>query len=127
MMPPVSAPLHQPRTQEQFFSWASAQEGRYEFDGIRPVAMIRGDAGHSRIMQRLHPALGKRLEGGPCEPLGPDAGIETVNNAIRYPDALITCTPFDPAKRVIPGIVTVFEILNPTSGRIDRIVKVREY
>ncbi len=27
-------------TQEQFFSWAEAQETRYEFDGFHLVAMI---------------------------------------------------------------------------------------
>jgi Uma2 family endonuclease len=28
---------------------------------------------------------------------------------------------------VIPGVVVVFEVLSPTSGRTDRIVKLREY
>jgi Uma2 family endonuclease len=28
---------------------------------------------------------------------------------------------------VIPGAVVVFEVLSPTTGRTDRIVKVREY
>lgn len=123
----MSAPLHQPWTQEQFFSWASVQEGRYEFDGFHPVAMTGSNSAHSRVMQRLHLALGRRLEGGPCEPLGPDAGIETVNKAIRSPDALITCATLGLDDRIVPGVVTVFEILSPTSGRTDRIVKVREY
>ncbi len=30
----------QPMTHEQFFDWAQSQSGRYEFDGIRPVAMV---------------------------------------------------------------------------------------
>jgi Uma2 family endonuclease len=63
----------------------------------------------------------------PCEPLGPDAGVETVNKAVRYPDALVTCSQVDGESRLVPGVVVVFEVLSPTSGRIDRIVKVREY
>ena len=27
----------------------------------------------------------------------------------------------------MPGVVVVFEVVNPSSGRMDRIVKVREY
>ncbi len=29
--------------------------------------------------------------------------------------------------RTISGVVVVFEVLSPTSGRVDRITKVREY
>jgi Uma2 family endonuclease len=72
-------------------------------------------------------ALRSRLGLGPCEPLGPDAGVETVNGAVRYPDALVTCTRFDPDVRKIPGVVVVFEVVSASSGRVDRILKVREY
>jgi len=47
--------------------------------------------------------------------------------AIRYPDALVTCSRFENEDRVISGVIVVFEVLSPTSGRIDRILKVREY
>jgi Uma2 family endonuclease len=123
----MNVPLRTAWTQDQFFAWAESQEGRYEFDGFRPVAMTGGNAGHSRVIRGLQRALDTRLRGGPCEPLGPDAGVETVDNAIRYPDALVTCTKFENADRLIPGVIVVFEVLSPTSGRSDRIVKVREY
>jgi len=123
----MNVALRKPWTQEQFFSWAEAQDTRYEFDGFQPVAMTGGNAGHSRVFGNLLTALKIRLRGGPCEPLGPDAGVETVNKAVRYPDALVTCSKFDNAERTIPGVIVVFEVLSPTSGRIDRIVKVREY
>lgn len=123
----MSAPIRQPWTQEQFFSWAEAQDARYEFDGFRPVAMTGGIAGHSIIGRNLQTALHTRLRGSRCSSLGPDAGVETVNSAVRYPDALVTCSKFDVADRTIPGVVVVFEVVSPTSGRIDRIVKVREY
>jgi len=119
--------LRKPWTQERFFAWAEAQEIRYEFDGFQPVAMTGGNVGHSRITRNLNLALTVRLRGGPCEPLGPDAGVETVNKAVRYPDALVTCSKASDADRTVPGVVVVFEVLSPTSGRVDRIVKVREY
>jgi Uma2 family endonuclease len=124
---PMNAPLRQSWTQDQFFAWASSQEGRYEFNGFEPVAMTGGTAGHALVMRGIHRTLDARLRRGPCQPLGPDAGVETVNNAVRYPDALVTCSKFNLQDRKIPGVVVVFEVLSPGSSREDRIVKVREY
>ena len=39
----------------------------------------------------------------------------------------MTCTKVLGGAHVVPGVVVVFEVLSPTSGRIDRIVKLREY
>jgi Uma2 family endonuclease len=128
-VPSMNVALRKPWTQEQFFSWAETQDTRYEFDGFQPVAMTGGNVNHNRVMWGLHRALDRRLRrgSGPCEPLGPDAGVETVNKAVRYPDALVTCSKVDGDSRLVPGVVVIFEILSPTSGREDRIVKVREY
>jgi Uma2 family endonuclease len=114
-------------TQDQFFAWAEAQDIRHEFDGIQPVAMTGGNAGHAIVTRNVNFALRARLRRGPCQPLGPDAGVETINKAVRYPDALVTCSNFALSDYIIPGVVVVFEVLSPTSGRVDRIVKVREY
>ena len=114
-------------TQEQFFSWAETQEIRHEFDGSQPVAMTGGTAGACVIGVNLLAALRTRLRGGSCRPLGPDAGVETVNSAVRYPDALITGTKFELRDKKVPGVVVVFEVVSARSGAVDRIVKVREY
>lgn len=126
-LPPMNVPLRKPWTQEEFFAWAANQDTRYEFDGFQPVAMTGGSGGHSMISANLIYSLKSRLRNGPCLPLGSDAGVETTENAVRYPDALVTCTRFDPRVRKIPGVVVVFEVLSPSSGATDRIVKVREY
>ena len=123
----MNAPLPRPWTQQQFLTWAVRQEGRYEFDGFQPVAMTGGTANHSIIMRSLHRALDRTLQGTRCQYLGPDAGIETAGDAIRYPDALVTRSQFRGTARTIPGVVVAFEIVSPTSSRIDRIIKVREY
>jgi Uma2 family endonuclease len=114
-------------TRAEFFDWADSREGRYEFDGFEPVAMAGATRNHGRIAQNIYSALRTRLRGGPCEVLGADAGLATIGDAVRYPDALVTCTAGPGSDRVIPGVVIVFEVLSPTSGRTDRIVKLREY
>jgi Uma2 family endonuclease len=123
----MNAPLRKTWTQDEFLSWAATQEARYEFDGSQPVAMTGGTITHNRLIRNLHFALHARLRGGPCEPLGPEAGIATLNDAIRYPDGLVTCSEVSGEARLVPGVVVVFEVISPGSGRMDRIVKVREY
>jgi len=88
--------LHKRWTQEEFFAWAETQDGRYEFNGFEPVAMTGGSLNHMRIIKLLYRALDARLDDdGPYEWVGSEAGVETVDMSIRYPDALITGTRGD--------------------------------
>ena len=114
-------------TREQFLGWALAQDGRYEFDGFQPVAMTGGTGNHSQTCQNIYLALGTRLRGTGCRVLGPDAGLATVGDAVRYPDAMVTCAKFPGLALLIPGVTVVFEVVSPGSGRTDRIDKLREY
>ncbi len=114
-------------TREAFLDWAATQDQRYEFDGFAPVAMTGGTASHNRLQRRLMRLLEDRLAGSPCEPFGPDLGVETVGDTIRYPDALVACSPVDGPNRLARGVAVVFEVLSRGSSRTDRIVKVREY
>ena len=124
----MSIARQKPRmTRDQFLNWAEAQNKRYEFDGFRPVAMTGGTRNHSRIAGNIYSALRTRLRDTDCEPLAPDAGVATIGDAVRYPDALVTCSEGPGTDHVVPGVIVVFEVLSPTSGRIDRIEKLREY
>jgi Uma2 family endonuclease len=127
--PSMSVALQKPWTQEAFFDWAEAQDIGYEFDGFQPVAMNGGFNTASAIGVNLITVLRNRLRGSGCRPLGPNAGVETINNAVRYPDALVTCTKLNPRERKVAGVVAVFEVVGRTAdaNRRDRIIKVREY
>ncbi len=114
-------------TRDQFFDWAEAQGARHEFDGFEPVAMTGGNLHHNRIAFNIHRTLHSRLKGSGCEPLGLDAGVATIGDNVRYPDAVVTCSPTQGGSRLVPNPVVVFEVISPTSGHVDRIVKVREY
>jgi Uma2 family endonuclease len=89
--------------------------------------MTGGTRDHSQICQNIYAALRSRLKGTGCAPLGPDAGVATIGDAVRYPDALVTCTKGPGTDRLVPGAMVVFEVLGPSSGRIDRIEKLMEY
>ena len=123
----MTAALRKPMTRQEFFGWAETQDARYEFDGVQPAAMTGGTLGHSRVMRNINVQLANRLRGQSCERLGPDAGVATMGNAVRYPDAVVTCTKFGLRDRLVPNPVVVFEVISPTSGRTDRVVKLREH
>ncbi len=114
-------------TRDEFFAWAQAEGGRHEFDGTQPVQMTGGSVAHSRICLNLQAALRRRLEGSSCECFGGDAGVGTVGQAVRYPDASVTRTHPSGEDYLLPEVVVVFEVVSKTSGRTDRIIKVREY
>jgi Uma2 family endonuclease len=108
-----------PWTAEQFLAWVGRQEGRFEFDGVRPVAMTGGNARHSRITGNILVALRARLRGTGGAVFGPDLAVRTAGENVRFPDALITCTTFPDTALVAPDVVVVFEVLGPTSGQTD--------
>ena len=114
-------------TRDQFFDWAEAQGARHEFDGFEPVTMTGGNLNPNRIAFNIHRTLHSRLKGSGCEPLGLDAGVATIGDSVRYPDAVVTCSPTQGGSRLVPNPVVVFEVISPTSGHVERIVKVREY
>ncbi len=115
MLAAMSVALQQTWTAENFLAWAAAQEGRYEFDGVRPVGMTGGNADHNRVMINIHAALRSRLRGTPCAVFGPDLGVQA-GAAIRYPDALVTCTKFPGTERLAPDVCIVFEALSPSTA-----------
>jgi Uma2 family endonuclease len=123
----MNVALRKPMTREAFFAWAEAQEGRYEFDGVQPVAMTGGNLGHNVMTGNIIEHLRRRLAGKPCRPLGPDAGVATIGQAVRYSDAVVTCSGFDLKTYLLPNPVIVFEVVSPTSFHMDHVVKLHEY
>ena len=123
----MSLALRKPMTLAQFLDWEERQPLRYEFDGIGPVAMTGGTAGHADIQANLAAALRTRLRGRPCRFYGSDLKFQVAEGHIRYPDGMVVCSPIDRTARVVYDPVIVFEVLSPTSTRNDRIVKAREY
>ncbi len=112
-------------TRAEFFEWAQQRDEPYEFDGFQPVAMVGGTNAHTIVRDNLARALWARVC-APCRPMV-EAGVATVGDAVRYPDVLVTRSPIPPLDHTVPSPVVVFEVLSPTSHRVDRLTKVREY
>lgn len=124
----MSTARHLPHmTREEFLDWAEAQDRRYEFVGSQPVAMEDENLDHCRIAGNIYFALCMRLYGTDLRAMGRHAGIATVADIVRYPDALVArCCGLE-SNRVVPDVMVVFEVLSEASGYTDRIEKLREY
>ena len=122
----MSTALRRPATLEEFLAWERRQELRYEFDGIQPVAMTGGTVEHSVIATNLVRALEDRLQGRSCRAFRGDLKI-LVAGRVRYPDAVVTCTPVPRGTDIIPEPVVVFEVLSSSTASTDRIAKNEEY
>ena len=121
----MSAAL-KPMPIDEFLAWEERQEFRYEFDGFRPVAMTGGTIAHDVIGQNIRTDRTVRLRGSRCTPLGPNTKI-AVAGRIRYPDALVVCSPLDRKATVIADPIVVFEVLGDSTAHIDYFEKLREY
>jgi Uma2 family endonuclease len=119
--------LRKPTTLAEFLEWEERQPLRYEFDGVGPVAMTGGTAGHAVVQGNLAIAVGGRLRGKPCRFYGSDLKFQVAEGHVRYPDGMVVCRPVDRTATVVYDPVIVFEVLSPSTGRDDRIVKAREY
>ncbi len=120
--------LRRAMTREEFFAWAERQDGRYEFDGFQPVAMVGGTNNHGIICRNLHGHLFNRLRGRPCQAMPSEGGgVATVGNRVRYPDATVTCSPIVGSDRLLADPVIVFEVISASSNNDDKNIKKREY
>jgi len=124
---PMNLTAPKPMTLAEFLKWEERQDLRYEFDGVAPVAMTGGTAGHATVQRNLAIALGGRLRGKPCKFYGSDLKIQVAENHIRYPDGMVVCSHVDRSAKVVLDPVVIFEVLSPSTAAADRIVKAREY
>ena len=122
----MNVALRRPMTVDEFLAWERRQELRYEFDGVRPVAMNGGTVAHSMIATNLVETLRGRLRGKPCRAFRGDLKV-IVAGRVRYPDAMVTCTAVRSDADVIPDPVVVFEVLSASTAVVDRIEKNGEY
>ena len=123
----MSLASNQPMTLSEFLAWEEGRPLRYEFDGLRPVAMTGGTRAHAGIQANLAIAIGGRLRGGPCQFYGSDLKIRTGDEHIRYPDGFVASTPGESTSTLVSDPVVIFEVLSPSTAAVDRIVKAREY
>ena len=115
-------------TVEDFLLWEEGQEGRWEFDGFEPVAMVGGTVAHATDMLAILAAELTRAAAWRAVPRRLAEGLKVMAaDRVRYPDVFVACGGNDNAATVAVNPVVVFEVLSPGTASTDLIVKNREY
>ncbi len=93
-------------------------------------AMAGGSVGHGDIGRNITSALQTLLRGKPCRPHNSDIAVhlsQKRDERYYYPDASVTCGPLDRAARALENPVAIFEVLSPSTARIDQSEKKDAY
>ncbi len=115
---------------EEFLEWNLSQDERYELVDGFPVplrAMAGATRPHDRIVVNLIAGLHGQLRGGPCVPCTADTAVRTKIKNVRRPDVTIECSPASRGSMEALKPIAVFEVLSPTTRKIDRTIKLEEY
>jgi Uma2 family endonuclease len=117
-------------TVEEFLEWNLSQDERYELvDGL-PVP-LRAMAGttdqHDTISVNLIVMLGNQLRNSGCRPKTADTAVRTKIKNVRRPDVTIECSAVERGSLEARNPIAVFEVLSPTTRKIDRTIKLEEY
>ncbi|MFN0122786.1 MAG: Uma2 family endonuclease [Blastocatellia bacterium] len=108
---------------------ASEQDAaaRHEYVNGQAHAMAGASDRHNRIAGNIYARLLTHLGAGPCEPFMSDMKVRVDDTLFYYPDVVVTCdeAPRDPYFRTQPRLV--FEVLSPTTARVDLLEKLLAY
>ena len=127
--------MKQPRqtelTADEFIAWAQQQpKGRFELDNGVVVGMSPERVSHLRAKFNIAVALRLAIAGGglPCETLPDGASLRVSERTVYEPDALVRCGPPLPGDTIeLSDPIIVVEVVSPSSGGIDRGVKLASY
>jgi Uma2 family endonuclease len=114
-------------TPEQFFSWVTAQEERYELVDGEVVMMVGAGRRHDAIVVNLTAALHAQTRGGPCQTFTGDTYVVTSSSTRRMPDLGVDCGKPDEDSLIADRPALLVEVLSPTTGGFDVTVKLAEY
>ena len=117
-------------TVEEFIRDYEGLDEKYELIDGEAWAMAGASKRHNRISGNIYVSLRGKLRGSRCEPFGSDARLLLDDGNIRFPDVAVYCDPRDIGPDDQPTMSfpkLVFEVLSPSTGRNDRLHKLREY
>lgn len=119
----MTAGARQKMTLSDYVTREATSETRHEHVNLEAFAMARGTPVHARLAARITVALGRALDGSPCEPSGSDQRVRTPSGLSSYPDVAVFCGPIqtsddDTLAATNPALLV--EILSESSEAYDR-------
>jgi Uma2 family endonuclease len=116
----MGAPPHRPSLAE-YLAWEAEQTGRNEFWRGEVFAMVGAKRGHGRVIANLMRHLGNHLDGTPCQTFSENMKVQVRDEAVLYPDVLVTCDrEFSADQAVFTAPILLIEVLSPSTQGYDR-------
>ncbi|QDU27808.1 hypothetical protein ETAA8_28990 [Anatilimnocola aggregata] len=114
-------------TVEEYLEREERAETKHEFYRGDIFAMTGASFRHVQIARNLTIALGGKLRGKPCQPLGSDLRLSVSSIGLyTYPDLSVVCGPVKLDSRsanTLTNPTLLIEILSPSTERYDRTTK----
>lgn len=114
---------------EEFLAWDDGTDTRYELIDGRPVAMAPPLSRHAAIAGRLARAVGNALAGRAGCDVFAEVGIRSVVSVRTFfvADLAVSCQDRPGSSHDLAHPILSVEILSPSTEKIDRKRKLREY
>lgn len=113
---------------EDYLAWENEQPGRNEFYRGEVFTMEDPRRVHGCIVANIGRHLGSRLEGSGYQVFATSMKLQIEDDAVFYPDLMVTCDKADLATEMIFRAPTlVVEVLSPSTQAFDRGLKFAVY
>jgi Uma2 family endonuclease len=112
----------------EYLDWENQQPDRNEFYRGEVFAMVGARRVHGRVVLNLAHRLMGQLGGSPCQVFTESMKLQVADDAIFYPDLMVTCDAADLASDLVfraPSLV--IEVLSPSTQAYDRGLKFATY
>lgn len=114
-----SLPRDRLATIEEYFAFEDASPTRHEYVHGQVHAMSGVTRQHSRLTMNIAGRFWVVARGGPCRVHRGDVKLR-LDDIIYYPDVMLACGPEPSDTRVEDAPSVVFEVLSPSTERVDR-------
>ncbi|HNT38911.1 MAG TPA: Uma2 family endonuclease [Rubrivivax sp.] len=113
---------------DDYLAWENQQPGKNEYFRGEVFAMVGARRAHGRVVLNLARRLMEQLEGSPCQVFAEGMKLQVEDDAVFYPDLMVTCDKNDLATVMIFRAPTLLvEVLSPHTQAYDRGVKFAVY
>lgn len=113
---------------DDYLAWENQQPEKNEYYRGEVFAMVGARRVHGTVVSNLNRRLAEQLDGRPCREFTEGMKLQIADDAIFYPDVMVTCDKADLATEMIFRAPTlVIEVLSPGTQAYDRGLKFAVY
>ncbi len=115
-------------TVEEYLHYEELSDIRHEYIKGQVYAMSGGSQEHDLISVNIITGLKNQLRGSGCRVFSGNMKVRIKQlDLFYYPDVSISCNPQDRQKYFLESPCLIFEVLSPSTERIDRQEKLINY